>query len=442
MKLKSTLTLESLRHHIKEALAESYRPESYSYLLEEPDLLDEASILKNKHPFKALYIFGPAGAGKTHIKNHILGVPGDFKTSNPDERIESVFPTFGISMKFANSEAGDDAELEDLQQTSRKILQGAERAHVANLISIANPLIFDTTGEEVPKQAEKIKALNKLGYDIAVMLINVPTEASVERDTKRKRTVGQERTTTISKDYQEAVVQHRGYYKALKGLENVTMLTDDVYNNIFDLKTGELLTMPTVITPEMLPPELDPNQNPDAFKGQKALMDQAVGRMKKWATSPVQNPKGQILLKGMRALVKKSGGKLGQNMNQLVIAMAKPEFQEDEEILAAARHLSELGGASVVMKKRKHGDERDSAGASEDAPYLQHAIRGKKDVGDATVRGKERKYSYPGLTGAKDAMGPITKEPPRQRTYKKHVPEGMNYDDLVEMIREVVANSS
>jgi len=73
---------------------------------------------------------------------------------------------------------------------------------------------------------------------------------------------------------------------------------------------------------------------------------------------------------------------------------------------------------------------------------LQHAIRGKKDVGDATVRGKERKYSYPGLTGAKDAMGPITKEPPRQRTYKKHVPEGMNYDDLVEMIREVVANSS
>jgi len=421
MKNKNSFTLENLRYQIKKTLAESYRPESYSYLLEEPEVLDEVSILKNKHPFKALYIFGPAGAGKTHIKNKVLGVPKDFQTSNPDERIESVFPVFGISMTFANSEEGGDADLEALQQTSRKILQGAERAHVANLISIANPLIFDTTGEDVPKQSDKIKALGRLGYDIAVMLINVPTEASVERDLERGkkidpvtgkqkgRTVGAGRTTKISQDYQEAVVEHRGYYKALEGLPNVTMLTDDVFNNIFHLKTGKLLTEPTVITPEMLPKELNPEQNPEAFANEKAKIDQAVSRMQKWSTTPVQNPKGQLLLQGMRALVKKSGGKLGQNMNQLVIAMAKAEFQEDEEILAAARHLSELGGASVVMKKRKHGKERKSTGASEDAPYLQHAIRGKKEVGGQTIRGLTQK-------------------------------ESLDYDDLVKMIREVITN--
>jgi hypothetical protein len=248
-----------------------------------------------------------------------------------------------------------------------------------------------------------------LGYDIAVFMINVPTEASVERDAKRDRTVGAKRTTKISQDYQQAVVQQKGYYKALGNLPNVTMLADDVFNNIFDLKTGELLTKPTVITPEMLPPELDPNQNPAAFDKEKAKMDQALANMDKWANTPVQNPKGQILLKAMRSLVKKSGGRLGQNMNDIVIAMAKPEFQEDEEILAAAKHLSELGGASVVMKKRKHGVTRKSAGASEDAPYLQHAIRGKKDVGDNTVRG---------LTGKAN--------------------EALNYDDLVKMIREVI----
>jgi len=420
---KNALDLQQLRRLIKEAIEEPYRPKTHSYLLEEPELLDEKSILKNKHPFKAFYIFGPAGAGKTFVQNNLLGVPQDFVTSNPDERIEDVFPTFGISMTFANSEEGGDAELEALQQTSRKILQGAERAHVANLISIANPLIFDTTGEDVPKQAKKIKALSRLGYDIGVMMINVPTDASVERDEERGkkfdakgrqkgRTVGAGRTTQISQDYQKAVVQQRGYYKALDGMPNVTIMTDEVYNNVFNLKTGELLQKPTVITPEMLPPELDPTQNPAALDKEKAKMDQAISRMAEWSTTPVQNPKGQLLLKAMRSLVKKSGGRLGQNMNDLVIAMAKQEFQEDEEILAAAQHLSELGGASVVIKKRKHGDVRKSAGASEDAPYLQQAVRGKKEVGDDTIHG---------LTG---------------KTGKQN--EALNYDDLVKMIREVV----
>ena len=289
------------------------------------------------------------------------------------------------------------------------------------------PIIFDTTGEHPDKHIDKMKSLIGLGYEVAVFLVNVPTQASVDRDIDRGkidpttgrqkgRTVGAGRTTKISQDYQKAVVQQRGYYKALDGMPNVTIMTDEVFNNIFDLKTGELLTMPTVITPEMLPPELDPNQNPAAFPKEKAKMEQAISRMDKWANTPVQNPKGQLLLKAMRSLVKKSGGRLGQNMNDIVIAMAKSEFQEDEEILAAAKHLSELGGASVVMKKRKHGDTRKSAGASEDAPYLQHAVRGKKDVGDATIRG---------LTG---------------RTGKQN--EALNYDDLVQMIREVITNET
>ena len=376
------IDIKSLRALVKEAV----QKEAYSYLLEQPELLDEKSILKNKHPFKALFVFGPAGAGKSYLVKNVLNVPNDFKVSNPDERIEEVFPAFGISMKFANAKEGGDPELEKLQQKSREILQNASRAHTANLIAIANPLIFDTTGEAVKKMSARIEALTKLGYDVGVVMINVPTQASVERDAQRDRTVGKSRTTGISQEYQQAVVQNRGYYEALSGMEGVTMLAPDVYNNIFDLNTGELLKKPTVITPDMLPDDLNPEKNPEAFQQQKAIITQTVDNLNSWLQTPVSNAAGQKVLKGMKALVKKSGGKLGQNMNDLVIAMAHPDLAGDSDIVSAAKHLSSLGGVTAVVKKKKGGGTGIGAAPSETAPAIQGAIRGKKKTGSASIR--------------------------------------------------------
>ena len=124
---------------IKKLIKEELDKKRLSFLLETPEILDEKSILKNKYPFNPIYIFGPAGAGKSYIASNLLNIPKDFVVSNPDERIEEVFPAFGISMKFANAETGGDADLETLQQKSRVILQNASRTHTANLIGIANP---------------------------------------------------------------------------------------------------------------------------------------------------------------------------------------------------------------------------------------------------------------------------------------------------------------
>jgi hypothetical protein len=348
---------------IKKVIKEEIQNLRHSVLLESPETLDETSILKNKYPFKAIYIFGPAGSGKSYIAGNLLGIPTDFVVSNPDDRIEEVFPAFGISMKFANSEDGGNADLEALQQHSRTILQNANRAHTSNLIGIANPLTFDTTGEKVPKMVKRIEALTRLGYDIAVFMVNVPTQASVDRDARRKRNVGAERTAGISQAYQKDVVQSQGYLKALGANENVTILSD-VYNNIFDLNTGDLLTKPTVITPDMLPDDLNPEKNPEAFANEKAKMEQAVSKLQQWVNTPVENPAGQTVLRGMRALVKKSGGTLGQNLNDLVIATAKEELR-DPDVIAAAEHLSALGGGEKAVSG---------------------AVRGKRDTGDDSIR--------------------------------------------------------
>ena len=119
------LNLQEVRQMVSEHFTGS--------LLESPELLDEKSILKNKHPFKAVFMFGPAGAGKGYILKNVLTGPNgsgtrsllaDFTTANPDERIEEVFPIFGVSTKFVNSaETSDAVDLDMLQQKARLILQ-------------------------------------------------------------------------------------------------------------------------------------------------------------------------------------------------------------------------------------------------------------------------------------------------------------------------------
>ena len=378
---KNKISLDEIRALVADTLKDYYP------LLESPEVIEEASILKNKYPFKAFFMFGPAGSGKGFLLKNMLKLPKDFKTRNPDEQIEEQFPRFGISMKFVNKTAGDP-ELEEKkyqEQMARKVVQMASRGHTANLIGIANPLIFDTTGEDVGKMAQRMKQLVKLGYDVAVFMNNVPTQASVERDAQRKRTVGDEITTDISQNYQQEVVKMKGYQKQLDGIDGVTFMTDEPYNNIFDLRSGELLQVPTAITPDMLPDELNPEKNPAAFKQQKAILDQAKAKTDKWLNSEPNNPRGKAMLAAMKKLVQASGGSLGQNMLDLGVAGVLPEYADDEVIQKGVKMIEELGG--VTLEPGKDGKPRRAKGGSADQQAVSPAIRGGgKDKG-RTLRG-------------------------------------------------------
>ena len=364
------LSLDNLKSLIAEAVENNPR---VTMVLEAPQLLDEKSILKNKHPFKALYIFGPAGAGKSFLSGQI-GVPSDFVVSNPDERIEQVFPAFGITMKYVSSAEGEEASnLEKVQQMSRKVLQNAEQGHTANMLAIANPIVFDTTGEEVPKLVGRMKALMDVGYDIAVFMVNVPTDVSVDRDKKRKRTVGAP-TKTISKQYQKEVVKERGYFQQLAGLEYATVLGGDIYANLFDLRDNSLLPG---ITDEHVNSMKTKDGKPFTPEYAAGLLKQAKSDLQAWLTPEPMNPAGKMILKAMRKLVKASKGTLGQNMNDVVAAAGLDAYKNDKEIRAAAEHLVRLGGGSI-------GDD-DSA-----TKALEPGQRRRKDLGDTSVRGLKK----------------------------------------------------
>jgi len=223
---------------LRKLIAEKREEYRRSFLIEGP--LYEAvrgNIMQNPHPFKAIYVFGPAGAGKSYISKAIANIPNSFRVLNNDEIIEDVFPQYGISMKFVEKEENPD--LEFVQQTSRAILQDAGRSIAIDMVQAARGVVFDTTGEDVDKMVKRIKALSDFGYDIGILQINVPPVVSVTADVTRGdaggRTVGAERVQNISDKYQKQVQQDRGYFDKLKDLPNVTFFGGDIYPNIFVL---------------------------------------------------------------------------------------------------------------------------------------------------------------------------------------------------------------
>lgn len=344
------LSLENLRHLIKESI------EKETMLIESPRELTEAerieeAIAKLKNPFKAIFILGPAGAGKTFFSKQI-GIPAEFETSNPDELIEQEFGKFGISLKFVTKE--EDLDTWKKQQTFREKLQNATQSQTFNWLNQGKPVVFDTTGEDVMKMAVRMEELKTAGYDVGVIMINVPTDISVKADKKRKRTVG-EPTKDISKQYQDEVKQDRGYFTLFsgktEGYEYMDVLGDDIYGNFFNLSTGELRT-DIPITQAHVDASRNKDGDPYTPEYAKQLLKKIIDDLGK-LLGPNKNPRGAALVAGMRALVKASGGLLGNRLSDFAIATAATDkdYLSDPAIKEAAEIVAKLGGAEAMFKK-------------------------------------------------------------------------------------------
>ena len=332
------LDLKNLRHLIKESIEKEK-----TMLLEEPQPLEEIALRQNPHPFKAIFIFGPAGAGKSFISGK-LGIPEEFVVSNPDEDIEAQFGNFGVGLKFADK---NDLDNWKQQQAFREKLQNASQAKTANWLNTATPVIFDTTGEDVMKMSVRAEELNEAGYDVAVFQINVPPEVSVQRDKDRARTVGAP-TAVISKQYQDEVQKDRGYFQLFDGYRDIRILGGDIYSNIYDLRDDSLL-----VDPELAKQMKTKDGKPYTAEYAKQVLKQAekdLGNFLGGGRAP-RNENGQILYKGMLALLDKSGDKLGNRLTDFIVATQDPELMQDPAIVAAGAKIAELGGARQMFAK-------------------------------------------------------------------------------------------
>ena len=280
----------------------------------------KSGIKQVEHPFKAFFILGPAGSGKTFIKDAALKLPNSFVSVNTDEAIEKVFPKFGLTLKFAEGDV-------EKKQEVRKLLQQAVSDKTKRKINQALPILFDTTGENTDKMKTIMRSLVDIGYDVGVFMINVPPDFSVEADQNRPRTVGADLTRQISNNYQKEIVD-QGAYAQIQGERGITILNPNPYPNIFDLRDGSLRPEfdQNMLSDDRL--ELKGGEEPESirnpFKGAswekaKGILKDSREKLQGWLSdSDPQNATGKEILKALEYVQDQGVADYGDQITDLV----------------------------------------------------------------------------------------------------------------------------
>ena len=131
--------------------------------------------------FKAFFLAGGPGSGKSFVTNNAFGGTG-LKTINSDTAFERSLKKNGLSLKMPE----DEAEARDIIRDRAKAMTGSQMD-----LSIKGRLglVIDGTGRDYDKIKEQKALLELLGYDCYMVFVNTTLEVALERNSKRERSV-------------------------------------------------------------------------------------------------------------------------------------------------------------------------------------------------------------------------------------------------------------
>jgi predicted kinase len=142
------------------------------------NLLKETQ-LSNKP--KAIFLTGPAGAGKTFISKQLP--LSQFEVINVDDTYEEMLKASGIGMNQKDFGPEELSKAAQLMAQARKTTQGKYDAALENL----NDIIIDSPGGAINPVLKKKKQLEDLGYETLMLMIYVSPMTSLEQNSKRER---------------------------------------------------------------------------------------------------------------------------------------------------------------------------------------------------------------------------------------------------------------
>ena len=173
--------------------------------------------------FKAFFLAGGPGSGKTYVTNRVTGGMG-LKMVNSDVRFEMYLKKAGLSLKMPDSEA---AQRDPLRARAKQITGDQMDRYIRGRLG----LVIDATGRDYDVINRQRSMLQMLGYDSYMIFVNTSLEVALERNRIRTRSVPED----ITRKSWQTVQNNIGKFQNLFGRSNMIV----VDNN--DAKENELL---------------------------------------------------------------------------------------------------------------------------------------------------------------------------------------------------------
>jgi predicted kinase len=132
---------------------------------------------------KAIFLTGPSGAGKTTLLKQ-LNLQG-FETINVDDTYEALLKASGFGTDFKKFTPDQIAQAGKFMSQARTATKEKEAEVIAN----AKNIIIDSPGAASGPLLKKKQELEDLGYDTFMFMVVVPVMTSLDRNSKRDRSL-------------------------------------------------------------------------------------------------------------------------------------------------------------------------------------------------------------------------------------------------------------
>ena len=171
--------------------------------------------LYDQHIFKAFFLAGGPGSGKTFVTNSAFAGHG-LKVVNSDGAFEHALKKNGLSLKMPDSE-----------EETRDMLRARAKATAGKLLDIAIMgrlgMVIDGTGRDYDKISVQTRMLKELGYDCYMVFVNTTLDVALERNAQRERTIPE----YITKKSWQTVQSNLGKFQNLFGAANFIVIDNN-----------------------------------------------------------------------------------------------------------------------------------------------------------------------------------------------------------------------
>lgn len=166
---------------------------------------------------KAIFLAGPAGAGKTTILKQLIPL-NTFTNINVDDTYEELLKSSGLGMNIKDFSPDELSQAAKLMGSAQKIT----KEKYAELTQSLKNVIIDGTGAASKPLLKKKQELEELGYQTFMIALYVSPITSLERNKNRERSLLPQIVLRTWRDYNKNIDIYRSEFK-----DNFVLINND-----------------------------------------------------------------------------------------------------------------------------------------------------------------------------------------------------------------------
>ena len=223
------------------------------------DLLTEG--VHDKGIFKAVFVAGGPGSGKSYVAEQLFGIPEKFNISmsgmkmiNQDKEYKFLLKKHGFDPEWLDTYPDDVFQhiTDEMRDFTRDLAVERKKGYMRGKLG----MIIDGTGHDFQKIKKEKKTLEDEGYDTSMVFVNSTLDVALARNAERDRVLPEK----LVKKSWEDVQRNIGGFQSLFGGHFVVVDNSDTLSS---------------------------------KQAQKKFSSYVKSHISKWANEPIKNPIGQ-----------------------------------------------------------------------------------------------------------------------------------------------------